>query len=189
MCDLATMVHNKWFHYSGNKMICLYGATMDDMIHVLMNIANDMSWLKRGSTNKGPILVPLKMRVAIICEDRKLLANAVKSYRGTRILALGIVPWRAHSCLGLPNRSWTCHMVLIVTHIGLTKFITPFLTLTLCLKVMHRDFGKMWCGSYPHLFWTWIALPFNGTLQCCPQLNQNMLGNASTNRFVMQCKS
>ena len=45
-CNLVEIVHNKWLQQSGNKMTCLYEATVDDMIHAFMQIANYRAWLK-----------------------------------------------------------------------------------------------------------------------------------------------
>lgn len=60
--NLAKMVHNKWLHQSGNKMICLYKAPMDDMIRAFMHIANYRLSLKGGSTSKSPHFAPLKLK-------------------------------------------------------------------------------------------------------------------------------
>ena len=54
MCNLAEMVHNKWLHQFGNKMTCLYEATVNDLIYTFMHIANYKSWLKGGSDGRAP---------------------------------------------------------------------------------------------------------------------------------------
>ena len=40
MCSLGEMVQNKWLQHFGNKMICLYEATVGELIHAFMQIAN-----------------------------------------------------------------------------------------------------------------------------------------------------
>ena len=37
-CNLVETVYNKWLQQSDNKMICLYEATVDDMIRAFMQI-------------------------------------------------------------------------------------------------------------------------------------------------------
>ena len=39
-CNLVETVHNKWLQQFGNKMTCLYKATVDDMIRAFMQITN-----------------------------------------------------------------------------------------------------------------------------------------------------
>ena len=51
-CSLVEKVHNKWLQQSGNKITCMYEATMDDLIQALMQIANYRSWLKGNSIGK-----------------------------------------------------------------------------------------------------------------------------------------
>ena len=120
-CNLAETVHNKWLQQSGNKMTCLYEATVDDLIRAFMQIANYRSWLRGGSTGKGPDFASLKLKVAARCGDPKLLADAMKSYRGWKLSILGIVLWRGLNCLDPPNESLICHRVWIVTHIDPIK--------------------------------------------------------------------
>ena len=81
-CNLAETVHNKWLQQSGNKMTCLYEATVDDLIRAFMQIANYRSWLKGGSTGKGPDSASLKLKVVAMCGDPKLQADAMKSFPG-----------------------------------------------------------------------------------------------------------
>jgi hypothetical protein len=81
-CNVAETMHNKWLQQSGYKMICLYEATVDDLICVFMQIANYRSWLKGGSTGKRPDYASLKLKATARCGDPKLLADAMKSYPG-----------------------------------------------------------------------------------------------------------
>ena len=81
-CNLTETVHNKWLQQFGNKMTCLYEATVDDLICVFMQIANYISWLRGGSIGKGLDFASLKLKVVAMCRDPKLLADAMKSYLG-----------------------------------------------------------------------------------------------------------
>ena len=79
-CNLAENIYNKWLQQSGNKMICLYETTVDDMIRVFMQFANYWTWLKGGPDGKGPDLASLKLKAAAMCGDAKMLADVMKSY-------------------------------------------------------------------------------------------------------------
>ena len=79
-CNLAETVHNKWLQQSGNKMTCLYETIVDDLIRAFMQIANYKSWLRGGSTGKGPDFASFKLKVAARYGDPKLLTSAMKSY-------------------------------------------------------------------------------------------------------------
>ena len=81
---LAETIHNKWLQQSGNKMTCLYEATVDDMIRAFMQIANYRAWLKGGSHGKGPDSASLKLKAAARCGDPKILVDAMKSYPGAK---------------------------------------------------------------------------------------------------------
>lgn len=48
-CNLAETMHDRWVQQSRNKMICVYEATMDALMRVFMQIANDKLRLKRGN--------------------------------------------------------------------------------------------------------------------------------------------
>jgi hypothetical protein len=85
-CNLAETMHNKWLQQSGNKMTCLYQATVDDLICAFMQIANYRSWLRGGSTGKGLDSASLKLKAVARCGDPKLLADAMKSYLGAEDL-------------------------------------------------------------------------------------------------------
>ena len=53
---------------------------MDDMICAFMQITNYRSWLKGGSSGKGPNQASLKLKAAAHTGDPKLLAKAMRSY-------------------------------------------------------------------------------------------------------------
>ena len=81
-CNLAKTMHNKWLQQSANKMTYLYEATMDDLMCVFMHIEN-YKWCLRGvSLGKGHNSTSLKLKVATMCGDSKLLGEAMKSYLG-----------------------------------------------------------------------------------------------------------
>src|ERR1700737_618984 len=85
-CNLVKTVHNKWLQQFGNKITCLYKATVDDLICAFMQIANYMLWLRGGSAGKGLDTASLNLNVVIMCGDPKLLAEAMKSYPGVEDL-------------------------------------------------------------------------------------------------------
>ena len=89
-CNLAETMDNKWLEQFGNKMTCLYEATVDDLICAFMHITNYKSWL-RGATSKGRDSASLKLKDVTWCGDPKLLANVMKSYPRGKISILGIV--------------------------------------------------------------------------------------------------
>ena len=59
---------------------------MDDMIRPFMQIVNYRSWLKGGSSGKGPNQASLKLKVAAHTGDPKLLVVAMRSYPGAEDL-------------------------------------------------------------------------------------------------------
>lgn len=63
-CSLGKTMHNKWQQQPCSKMLCLYEATMDDMICGVMQITNYHSWIKGGSLGKRPNHASLKLKVA-----------------------------------------------------------------------------------------------------------------------------
>lgn len=77
--NLAKIVHNKWLQQSGNKMTCLYEATIDDLILPFMQIKNYKSWLKGGSFGEGLNSTSLKLKVVAKCGDPKVLVETMKS--------------------------------------------------------------------------------------------------------------
>ena len=48
----------------------------------------------------------LKLKDVAICGGPKLLANAMRSYPGQKVLTLRIMPWRGLSCLDPPNKKF-----------------------------------------------------------------------------------
>jgi hypothetical protein len=96
-CNLAKMVHNKRLQQSRNIMNSLYKATMDDLMKVLMQIANYRSWLI-GVPMAKPKFNVLEIESCCPSPARsgapKLLAQAMRSYPWAKELKLEIVHWR-----------------------------------------------------------------------------------------------
>lgn len=93
-CNLVDKVHNKWMQQVGNKMTCLYEATMEDMIRAFMQIVNYRSWLKRGFNSEDPNSVLMKPKV-VAQVWRSLATNG-----GHEILAGCWRPKQHGLCLG-----------------------------------------------------------------------------------------
>lgn len=79
-CSLTKIIHNKWPQQSSNKVTCMYGAIVVDLIHAFLHIANYKSWLEGGFTGKGPNSTSLRLKATARCGDPKLVANAMKFY-------------------------------------------------------------------------------------------------------------
>ena len=120
-CNLAKTMHNKWLQQSGNKMICLYEATMDDLIRAFIQIVNYRSWLRGGPTGKGLDSASLKLKVAARCGDLKLLADAMKSYPGAEDLNTKDCALKGSELFGSTKRKFDLPPVQIVIHIDPTK--------------------------------------------------------------------
>ena len=90
-CNLGETMHNKWLQQSGNKMICLYKARMDDLIRAFRKIADYRLWLRDDSADKGLDSTSLKLKVVAMCRVPKLLAKAMKSYPRGKMSTLRIV--------------------------------------------------------------------------------------------------
>ena len=63
-------------------MICLYKATVDDIIRAFMQIANYCSWIKGGSSSKGLDRASLKLKAATYTGDPKFMTKSNK-----------VIPW------------------------------------------------------------------------------------------------
>ena len=53
---------------------------MDDIIHAFIQIVHYRSWLKGGSSRKGPVQASLKLKAATLIGNAKLLSKAMRSY-------------------------------------------------------------------------------------------------------------
>ena len=120
-CNLAGTVYNKWLQQSGNKMICLYEATVDDMIRVFMQIGNYRTWLKGELDGKGLDYASLKLKATARCGDPKILADAMKSYLGAEGANTINCALEGSELFGSTKQNSTCHLVLIATLIDLAK--------------------------------------------------------------------
>lgn len=67
-------------------MTCMCEATMDDLIHTFIQIANSRSWLKEGSIGKGLDSPSLKLKIASRCGDPKILVDGMKFFHGAKDL-------------------------------------------------------------------------------------------------------
>lgn len=65
-------------------MICVYKATIVNLIRPFMQIATYMLWLKGGSSSKIFDFASLNLKVIFRCRDAKLLANAMTSCLGAK---------------------------------------------------------------------------------------------------------
>ena len=85
-CNLAETVHNRWLQQSGNQMMCLYEATVDDLIRAFMQTTNYRTYLKRGRSGKGPDKAELRLRVAQRSGDAEVIAKVLSSFPGAEDL-------------------------------------------------------------------------------------------------------
>ena len=63
-----------------------------------MQIANSHSWIRGGSSSKGPNQANLKLKVATH-QNPKLFAEAMKSYVGAQEMNTKDCAWRDINCL------------------------------------------------------------------------------------------
>ena len=62
--NLSETVHNKWLQASGNKMVDLYSATVDDYSRATLQSTAYFNFLKGGRSRTGPNTSVLRLRVA-----------------------------------------------------------------------------------------------------------------------------
>lgn len=65
-----------------------------------------------------------------MCDDPKMLVNAMKSYLGLEDVNTMDFALEKSELVGSTKQNSTCHRVLIATFINLIKFIISFLILT-----------------------------------------------------------
>ena len=85
-CNLAETIHNRWLQQLGNQMMCLYEATVDDLIHAFMETTNYRTYLKGGKSRKGPNKAKLRLRAAQKSRDAKMIAKVFSFFLGTEDL-------------------------------------------------------------------------------------------------------
>ena len=63
-CNLFETVHNKWLQASGNRMVDLYLATMNDYSKAVLQSTGYYLFFKGGRSGTGPSASVLKLRLA-----------------------------------------------------------------------------------------------------------------------------
>ena len=86
-------------------MICMYEATMDNLIRAFMRVANYLSWLGGGSIGKDFDSMSLKLEVVAKCGDPKVLVDAMKSYLRAEDLNTGDCALEGSKLFGSTTRS------------------------------------------------------------------------------------
>ena len=62
-CNLSETMHNKWLQASGNKMVDLYSATVDNYSRAALQSSGYFNFLKVGRSGTGPSTSVLKLRL------------------------------------------------------------------------------------------------------------------------------
>ena len=76
-CNLLETMHNKWLQASGNKMVDLYSATMDDYSRAALQSSGYFNFLKGGHSGMGPNTSMLKLRLASRISNPSKIAELV----------------------------------------------------------------------------------------------------------------
>ena len=76
-CNLSETIHNKWLQASGNKMVDLYSATVDDYSRIALQSTAYFNFLKGGRSGTGPNTSVLRLRVAARIANPSRVAKAV----------------------------------------------------------------------------------------------------------------
>ena len=63
-CNLSETVHNKWLQASGNKMIDVYHAIVDDFARAALQSLFYFNYLRGGPSGTGPSKFELELRLA-----------------------------------------------------------------------------------------------------------------------------
>ena len=77
-CNLSETVHNKWLQASGNTMVDLYSATVDDYSRAALQSTAYFNFLKGGRSGTGPSTSVLRLRVAARIANPSRVAKAVE---------------------------------------------------------------------------------------------------------------
>ena len=85
-CNLAETVHNRWLQQSGNQMMSLYEATVDDLIRAFMQTTNYRTYLKGGRLEKDPDKAELRLRATQRSGDAEVIAKVLSSFLGAEDL-------------------------------------------------------------------------------------------------------
>jgi hypothetical protein len=76
-CNLSETIHNKWLQASGNNMVDLYNATLDNYCRATMQSTAFHNFLKGRGGGFGPDQMVLKLRSATCSRDPKKITQAV----------------------------------------------------------------------------------------------------------------
>ena len=76
-CNLSETMHNKWLQASGNKMVDLYSATVDDYNRAALQSSGYFNFLKDGRSGTGPSTSVLKLRLASRMSNPSKIARLV----------------------------------------------------------------------------------------------------------------
>ena len=77
-CNLSETVHNKWLQASGNKMVDLYSAMVDDYSRAALQSTAYFNFLKGGRSRTSPSTSILRLRVAARIANPSRVAKAVE---------------------------------------------------------------------------------------------------------------
>ena len=76
-CNLSETMHNKWLQASGNKMVDLYSATVDDYSRAALQSSRYFNFLKGGRSGTRPSTSVLKLRLASQISNPSKIAKLV----------------------------------------------------------------------------------------------------------------
>ena len=62
-CNLSETVHNNWLQASGNRMVDLYSAAVDDYNRAALQSTRYYLFFKGGRSRTGPTASDLKLRL------------------------------------------------------------------------------------------------------------------------------
>ena len=76
-CNLSKTMHNKWLQASGNKMVDLYSATVEDYSRAALQPSGYFNFLKGGRGGMGPSTSVLKLHLASRMSNPSKIARLV----------------------------------------------------------------------------------------------------------------
>ena len=76
-CNLSEIVHNKWLHASGNRMVGLYSVTVDDYSRIAVQSTRYYLYLKGNRRGIEPNTLVLKLRLVSRSENPLKVARLV----------------------------------------------------------------------------------------------------------------
>jgi hypothetical protein len=103
-CNLSETMHNMWMQASGNNMVDLYNATLDDYCRAAMQSTAYHNFLKGRGSGFGPDRMVLKLQSATRSRDPKKIAQAVDELSAGAGLNSQIPHLKGESIFGLAKR-------------------------------------------------------------------------------------